>query len=120
VIAVIGGGAWGTALANAAALAGRSVVLWMRDREAAACIAASRESARYLPGIRLPPSVRVAADPDEVRAAGAALLVAPAPATADLAAGLVDGLDARQGARWPLDGGAKAGRGAGGKAGRWG
>ena len=30
-IGVVGGGAWGTALANAAALAGREVVLWMRD-----------------------------------------------------------------------------------------
>ena len=85
-VAVIGGGAWGTALANAAALAGRSVVLWMRDRDAAAWIAASRENARYLPGIRLHGRVRASADPDEARAAESALLVAPAQATAELAA----------------------------------
>lgn len=85
-VAVIGGGAWGTALANAAALAGRSVVLWMRDRDAAARIAALRENTRYLPGIRLHRRVRATADPDEVRSAESALLVAPAQATAELAA----------------------------------
>ena len=35
-IGVVGGGAWGTALANAAAAAGHDVTLWLRDPEAAA------------------------------------------------------------------------------------
>jgi glycerol-3-phosphate dehydrogenase (NAD(P)+) len=85
-VAVIGGGAWGTALANAAALAGRSVVLWMRDCAAAARIVATGGNARYLPGVRLHEGVRATADPDELRPAEAALLVAPAQATAELAA----------------------------------
>ena len=45
-VAVIGGGAWGTALANAAAAAGRPVTRWLRDGEAAAQLQASRENAR--------------------------------------------------------------------------
>jgi glycerol-3-phosphate dehydrogenase (NAD(P)+) len=85
-VAVIGGGAWGTALANAAALAGRSVVLWMRDGAAAARIDTTRENARHLPGTRVHQSVRATADPDELRLAETALLVAPAQATAELAA----------------------------------
>ena len=51
-IAVIGAGAWGTALANCAARAGRDVTLWARDAASAAQIANTRESPR-LPGIRL-------------------------------------------------------------------
>jgi glycerol-3-phosphate dehydrogenase (NAD(P)+) len=51
-IAVIGAGAWGTALANAIARAGRSVTLIARDRSAAERIAAARESPR-LPGVKL-------------------------------------------------------------------
>lgn len=56
-IAVIGAGAWGTALAIQAARAGRSVLLWARDP---ARLAAG-ENPR-LPGHRLPESIRVTAD----------------------------------------------------------
>ena len=49
-IAVVGGGAWGTALANAAALAGREVCFWMRDPDRARSLREARENARYLPG----------------------------------------------------------------------
>ncbi len=53
-IAVLGGGAWGTALANAAAAAAeRPVVLWMRDAGSAADMARTRENARHLPGVSL-------------------------------------------------------------------
>ncbi len=55
-IAVVGAGAWGTALAIQAARAGNDVVLWARS--GADAIAASRESPR-LPGFRLPANVRV-------------------------------------------------------------
>lgn len=55
-IAVIGAGAWGTALAIQAARAGNDVVLWARG--GADAIAASRESPR-LPGFPLPANVRV-------------------------------------------------------------
>ncbi len=41
---VVGGGAWGTALANAAAAAGHPVTLWLRDAAAAAALQAGREN----------------------------------------------------------------------------
>src|SRR5450631_3614512 len=58
-VAVLGVGAWGTALAIQAARAGNDVVLWAR--RGADAIAASRESPR-LPGHILPDRVLVTAD----------------------------------------------------------
>src|SRR3954449_11618099 len=69
-IAVVGGGAWGTALANAAALAGREVCFWMRDADRARSLRATGENARCPPGFsldeRVPPTADLAAlaDPD--------------------------------------------------------
>jgi glycerol-3-phosphate dehydrogenase (NAD(P)+) len=57
-IAIIGAGAWGTALAVQAARAGCTVTLWTRDPARAAVITASRENPR-LPGPRLPDAVHV-------------------------------------------------------------
>ena len=57
-IAVIGAGAWGTALAIQAARAGNDVVLWARDPGNAAAIEQTRENSR-LPGHRLPGRIRV-------------------------------------------------------------
>lgn len=80
-IAVLGAGAWGTALAIQAARAGCQVVLWARDAARAAEIAAARENARYLPGVALPGAVAVGADAvDALRGAAVALLVVPAQA----------------------------------------
>ena len=86
-IAVAGGGAWGTALANAAALAGRKVVWWMRDPEAAERVAAARENARYLPGVRLHDRVTPTADLALLAEADAALLVVPAQTVRTVAQG---------------------------------
>jgi glycerol-3-phosphate dehydrogenase (NAD(P)+) len=61
-IAVLGAGAWGTALALQAARAGNEVSLWARDPARAAAIGEARENARYLPGVTLPPDVQVTAD----------------------------------------------------------
>lgn len=52
-VGVLGGGAWGTALALTAARAGRKVRLWARDHETVAAIDAHRENRRHLPGIVL-------------------------------------------------------------------
>jgi glycerol-3-phosphate dehydrogenase (NAD(P)+) len=79
-IAVIGGGAWGTALANAAALAGRDVTLWMRDPAAAAEMHHDRENARHLPGVRLNSRVTPTASVADLDDADAGLLVTPAQA----------------------------------------
>ena len=80
-VAVLGGGAWGTALANAAASAGHDpVVLWMRDAGAAAALASARENARYLPGIPLDPRVRPTADAAALAGAATVLAVLPTQA----------------------------------------
>jgi glycerol-3-phosphate dehydrogenase (NAD(P)+) len=60
-IAVLGAGAWGTALAVQAAHAGSAVRLWTRDPTLAAAIEAGRDNPR-LPGIVLPVSVAVTAN----------------------------------------------------------
>ena len=54
-IAIIGGGAWGTALALVAtrAGAGAGVRLWARDPAIVAGINERRENTVYLPGVRL-------------------------------------------------------------------
>lgn len=57
-VAVLGAGAWGTALAIQAARAGCAVALWARDPERARAIETSRENPR-LPGARLPAAIRV-------------------------------------------------------------
>jgi glycerol-3-phosphate dehydrogenase (NAD(P)+) len=78
-IAVVGAGAWGTALANALARAGRTATLWAADAGVARAMAASRESPR-LPGVRLEPGVAVSALGSAPLAADAVLLAVPAQA----------------------------------------
>lgn len=60
-IAVIGAGAWGTALAILLTKAGRPVTLWARDAQKTAAMRQSRENPR-LPGMALPPGLRVTAE----------------------------------------------------------
>ncbi len=60
-IAVLGAGAWGTAISVHLA-ARHKVTLWARDAAQAAAMQASRYNNRYLPGISLPPPVAVSAD----------------------------------------------------------
>jgi glycerol-3-phosphate dehydrogenase (NAD(P)+) len=77
-IAVLGAGAWGTALAVQAARAGHAVTLWGRDPARMAEMAKARENARYLPGLALVPAIAPVADLDAV--AGSALILAVVPA----------------------------------------
>ncbi len=59
-IAILGAGSWGTALA--VLWADAHPTLWDHDTPRAAALQASRDNARYLPGVTLPPSVRVEGD----------------------------------------------------------
>ena len=61
-VGILGAGAWGTTLAVALAAAERPVTLWAHSSEAAEELAAQRENRRYLPGVVLPPNVRIATD----------------------------------------------------------
>jgi len=69
---VVGAGAWGTTLATLLGAKG-PVTLLARDEAQAAAIDSERENTRRLPGIALPETVTVSADPDVV--AGASELV---------------------------------------------
>jgi glycerol-3-phosphate dehydrogenase (NAD(P)+) len=75
-VAVVGAGAWGTALANAVARAGRPVLLLARE---ATVIAQTRQSPR-LPGVTLDPAITVTAEAAAVRDAATVLLAVPAQA----------------------------------------
>ncbi len=55
--AVVGGGAWGSALADLLARSGHSVGLWAREADVAASINARHMNTRFLPGIPLHPAV---------------------------------------------------------------
>lgn len=80
-IAVIGAGAWGTALAIQADRAGQSVMLWARDAARAALMAQSRANERLLPGVPLPPGITVTANATQaLQDAALILLVVPAQA----------------------------------------
>src|SRR5512147_1172669 len=52
-IGVVGGGAWGTALATVARRAGRDVTLWAREAEVVDAINRHHENAPFLPGVKL-------------------------------------------------------------------
>lgn len=77
-VAVVGAGAWGTALAQVAAAAGRDVLLWAREPEAAVAVNARHENTLFLPGIALHPALR--ATDDLAAAAKAELILAVPPA----------------------------------------
>jgi glycerol-3-phosphate dehydrogenase (NAD(P)+) len=78
VSAVIGGGAWGTALADLLARNGGSVRLWAREPDVVASIATARENARFLTGVRLSDGIRPTGDIGEA-VAGAELVVCAVP-----------------------------------------
>jgi glycerol-3-phosphate dehydrogenase (NAD(P)+) len=76
-VAVIGAGAWGTALASVAARAGRDAVLYARNAEAAAHMTATRENPR-LPGVNLDARIIITSDIAAAARADIILLVTPA------------------------------------------
>lgn len=84
-IAVLGAGAWGTALAAVARRAGRDVTLWGRDAEVAAQINDTGINARYLPDVALPSGIRATTDLAEaLDGAEAVLLVTPSHTIRDI------------------------------------
>ena len=76
-IAVLGAGAWGTALALATFGAGRKTTLWVREDDVLASLKAGKEN-RFLPGVTLPKELAVTGDLAEACKADALLLVVPA------------------------------------------
>lgn len=77
-VGVIGGGAWGTALAQTQRLAGRRVTLWAREPETVDDINQRQVNRIYLPGIQLDPGLKATLHLAEIAAADIILMVAPA------------------------------------------
>jgi glycerol-3-phosphate dehydrogenase (NAD(P)+) len=84
-IAILGAGAWGTALANAVAATGRAVTLYARDPATAAEIAKSRTNAARLPGIAVAPDIAATNSLGEAADADVLLLAVPTSALRELA-----------------------------------
>ena len=78
-VAVLGGGAWGTALALTCARAGRNVTLWEYEPGNAASLEKKRES-RFLPGVRVDNEIKVTRDLGDTANSDAILVVVPAQA----------------------------------------
>ena len=87
-IGVIGGGAWGTALAQVAARGGEEVLLWAREPDVVAAINAGHGNPLFLAGIALAPTIRATATLTELMACEALLVVAPAQHVRAVLAGL--------------------------------
>ena len=80
-IAVLGAGSWGTALAIQFARAGRATLLWGRDRQQLATMAAARRNERYLAAAAFPPGLEVQPDFEQaVRGALDILIAVPSHA----------------------------------------
>ena len=88
-IAVVGGGAWGTALALVAARAGNAVRLWARENEVVDAINTRHENVGFLPGVTLDAAIAATDDFAELGAPEAVLLVAPAQHVGAVARALI-------------------------------
>ena len=85
VIAVLGAGSWGTALALQLDRSGSKCILWDRDTENILKIRESRRNERYLPGIEVPLSIQIETDMlAAVKAADHVLMVTPSHAFATI------------------------------------
>ncbi len=80
-VSVIGGGAWGTALAQTCAQAGRKVTLWAREDDVVESINTARENQRFLPGATLHENITASADLHNTAKADIILMVVPAQFT---------------------------------------
>jgi glycerol-3-phosphate dehydrogenase (NAD(P)+) len=86
-VGVIGAGAYGTALACAVARAGRDVILYARNAESAATMAATRKNPR-LPGVSIDSRIAITADIGVAAGAGIILIATPAQHLRDAATAL--------------------------------
>ncbi len=77
-VGVIGGGAWGTALAAHAA-AGGAVTLWAREAEVVASVNAGEGNPRFLSGVALPAAVRATGDLADLVPCDALIIAVPVP-----------------------------------------
>lgn len=77
-LGVLGGGAWGTGLAQALAKGGHQVQMWALEEEVKESVNNEHENKRYLPGYKLSPNLTVSNDIEEV-ATGKEFLIIASP-----------------------------------------
>jgi glycerol-3-phosphate dehydrogenase (NAD(P)+) len=77
-IGVLGGGAWGTALAQVAASGGHDVLLWALEHQVVRAVNETRENSVYLPGIPLSLAIRATGLKGDMHDRDAILVVTPA------------------------------------------
>lgn len=83
-IAVIGAGAWGTALAVAFSKENKSVFLWGRNEKVIQDIQTYHENKKYLPGITIDHKIRAITDIKEIKDVGTYVLATPAQETREV------------------------------------
>lgn len=84
--AILGAGAWGTALAKLLAEKGDDVLLWARHAQLCDAVNAAGENTRYLPGVKLPPKLTCTHDlARALDGAETVVFVVPSHATRDVA-----------------------------------
>jgi glycerol-3-phosphate dehydrogenase (NAD(P)+) len=91
---VVGGGAWGTALAQVCARAGLETVLWAREPEVVEAVNGAHENALFLPGVALDASIRATHDFVDLARSDLILAVAPAQHLRTTLAALAPHIDA--------------------------
>lgn len=77
-VGIVGGGAWGTALAAVMAQIHENVLIWAREDEVVAGINTVHENQLFLPGLKLSPNIVATSDLSETTRCGALLIVTPA------------------------------------------
>jgi glycerol-3-phosphate dehydrogenase (NAD(P)+) len=77
-VGVIGGGAWGTALAQVAAQSGGETLLWALEEDVVAAVSRIHENPVYLKGVKLDPAVRATGNFSELAGCDVLLVVTPA------------------------------------------
>lgn len=87
-IGIVGGGAWGTALAQVAAHGGGDVLLWAREAEVVESVNADHVNATFLPGVPLARNIRATGDARALDAADMLFVVVPTQHLANVMAAI--------------------------------
>ena len=77
-LGIIGGGAWGTALAQVASAGGQDTLLWALEADVVAAVNSRNENPVFLSGLPLNPSIRATSDLSDLNGCDAWLVVTPA------------------------------------------
>jgi len=77
-IGILGGGAWGTALAQVASAGGHETLLWAMEDDVVEAINDTRQNPMFLPGVPLNPAIRATTHLSHLDECGMWLVVTPA------------------------------------------